>query len=112
PLDVPPVRGTQDGAVRERPADPAAPFASLVFKVVTTATGRLTYLRVYSGTVRKGATVWDAGARRAERITRLLRVQADRFWDVDGAVAGDIVAVAGPKAARVGATLSDPRDPL
>jgi elongation factor G len=80
--------------------------------VVTTATGRLTYLRVYSGTLRKGAAVWDAGARRAERITRLLRVQADRVRDVDGAVAGDIVAVAGPKAAQVGATLCDPEDPL
>jgi elongation factor G len=112
PLDVPPVRGTRDGAVQERPADPAAPFASLVFKVVATATGRLTYLRVYSGTLRKGAAVWDAGARRAERITRLLRVQADRVRDVDGAVAGDIVAVAGPKAAQVGATLCDPEDPL
>lgn len=52
PLDVPPVRGTHDGVVTERPADPAAPFAALVFKVVATATGRLTYLRVYSGTVR------------------------------------------------------------
>jgi elongation factor G len=112
PLDVPPVRGTQDGAVQERPADPAAPFAALVFKVAATATGRLTYLRVYSGTVRKGAAVWDAGARRTERIARLLRVQADRHSEVDGAVAGDIVAVAGPKAARVGTTLCEPGDPL
>ena len=112
PLDVPPVRGTRDGAVRERPADPAAPFAALVFKVVVTATGRLTYLRVYSGTLRKGAAVWDAGARRTERIARILRVQADRHTEVDGAVAGDIVAVAGPKAARIGTTLCDPGDPL
>jgi elongation factor G len=112
PAEVPPVRGTQDGMERERPADPAAPFASLVFKVVTTATGRLTYLRVYSGTLRKGVAVWDAGARRAERIIRLVRVQADRVWDVDTAVAGDIVAVTGPKAAKAGATLCDPGDPL
>jgi elongation factor G len=112
PLDVPPVRGTRDGVVQERPADPAAPFAALVFKVAATATGRLTYLRVYSGTVRKGAAVWDAGARRTERIARLLRVQAGRHSEVDGAVAGDIVAVAGPKAARVGTTLCEPGDPL
>jgi elongation factor G len=112
PLDVPPVRGTRDGAVQERPADPAAPFAALVFKVVATATGRLTYLRVYSGTLRKGATVWDAGDRRTERIARLLRVQADRHSEVDAAVAGDIVAVAGPRAARVGTTLCEPGDPL
>ena len=112
PLDVPPVRGTQDGMVQERPADPAAPFAALVFKVVTTATGRLTYLRVYSGTARKGAAVWDAGARRAERIARILQVQADHYTEVDGAAAGDIVAVAGPMAARVGTTLCEPRNPL
>jgi elongation factor G len=112
PLDVPPVRGTADGVVQERPADPAASFAALVFKVVATATGRLTYLRVYSGTLRKGATVWDAGARRTERIARILRVQADRHTEVDGAVAGDIVAVAGPKAARIGTTLCEPDDPL
>lgn len=112
PLDVPPVHGTHDGVARERPADPAAPFAALVFKVVATATGRLTYLRVYSGTLRKGAAVWDAGQRRTERIARLLRVHADRHSEVDVAVAGDIVAVAGPKAARVGTTLCEPGDPL
>jgi elongation factor G len=112
PLDVPPVRGTRDGVAEERPADPAAPFAALVFKVVTTASGRLTYLRVYSGTLRKGSAVWDAGARRTERIARILRVQADRHSELDGAVAGDIVAVTGPKAARVGTTLCDPKDPL
>jgi elongation factor G len=98
--------------VQERPADPAAPFAALVFKVVATATGRLTYLRVYSGTLRKGAAVWDAGGRSTERIARLLRVQADRYSEVVEAVAGDIVAVAGPKAARVGTTLCEPGEPL
>jgi elongation factor G len=112
PLDTPPVRGTQDGVARERPADPTAPLAALVFKVAATATGRLTYLRVYSGTLAKGAAVWDARARRTERIARVLRVQADRYSELDSAVAGDIVAVAGPKAARVGTTLCDPGDPL
>ncbi|GAA3011001.1 elongation factor G [Actinokineospora diospyrosa] len=105
PLDVPPVRGTRDGVELERPADPTAPLAALVFKVVTTTTGRLTYLRVYSGTLRKGMEVRDVGAGRNERIARILRVQADRLHEVDNAVAGDIVAVVGPKSARVGATL-------
>ncbi|MFD7498728.1 elongation factor G [Streptomyces sp. NPDC059832] len=112
PLDVPPVRGTLDGAVQERAADPAASFAALVFKVNSTATGRLTFLRVYSGTIRKGDTVLDAGARRHERIGRILRVQAGRHSDVDTAVAGDIVAVIGLKAARTGATLCAPAAPL
>ena len=62
PQEVPAVRGMSDGAVQERAADPRAPFAALVFKVSSTATGRLTYLRVYSGTIRKGDTVMDAGA--------------------------------------------------
>ncbi|MEV6824696.1 elongation factor G [Amycolatopsis sp. NPDC051102] len=103
PADVPPVRP-------DRPADPAAPLAALVFKVVAAATGRLTYLRIYSGTLRKGDQVTDAG--RTERVARVLRVQADRQSEVDSAVAGDIVAVAGPKAARVGATLCAPGEPV
>ncbi|MGC5010708.1 elongation factor G [Streptosporangium sp. DT93] len=116
PLDVPPVRGVGDGtaggAVEERAADPEAPLAALVFKVNATATGRLAYLRVYSGTIRKGETVLDAGAGRTERIGRILRVQADRNTEVDRAVAGDIVAVVGLKAARTGATLCSPSAPL
>jgi elongation factor G len=85
-------------------SDPAAPFAALVFKVSATATGRLTYVRVYSGTIRKGDAVLDAGAGRNERISRILRVRADRHAELDQAVAGDIVALVGPKAARAGAT--------
>lgn len=116
PLDVPPVRGTLDGApdgvVEERAADPAEPFAALVFKVNSTATGRLTYLRVYAGTIGKGDVVLDVAARRTERVGRILRVQADRNTEVDTARAGDIVAVVGVKAARPGATLCAPSAPL
>ncbi|GGV69496.1 elongation factor G 2 [Streptomyces longisporoflavus] len=112
PVDVPAVRGTLDGAVRERAADPAAPFAGLAFKVNATATGRLTYLRVYSGTITKGDTVMDAGTGRTERIGRILRVQADRHAELDRATAGDIVAVVGLKTARAGTTLCSPAAPL
>jgi elongation factor G len=112
PLDVPAVRGTVDGSVQTRVADPAAPFAALVFKVNSTATGRLTYLRLYSGTIGKGEAVLDVEARRTERIGRILRVQADRHAEVERAVAGDIVAVVGVKAARTGATLCTPAAPL
>ncbi|MGW3710537.1 elongation factor G [Streptomyces albogriseolus] len=112
PLDVPQVRGTHDGAEQERPADPAAPLAALAFKVTATATGRLTYLRVYSGTIEQGDTVWDATAGRAERVGRILRVTADRHARLDRAVAGDIVAVVGLKGARAGATLCAPDAPL
>ncbi|WP_406327479.1 elongation factor G [Streptomyces sp. NBC_00203] len=112
PLDVPAVRGTHDGTVHERAADPAEPFAGLVFKVNATATGRLTYVRVYSGTVGKGEAVRDVGAGRTERIGRILRVQADRYAELERAVAGDIVALIGPKSARAGATLCASTAPL
>ncbi|WP_255782245.1 elongation factor G [Dactylosporangium sp. AC04546] len=92
--------------------DPDAPFAALVFKVHAAATGRLTYLRVYSGTIGKGASVLDAGTRRTERVGRILHVQADRHTEVDRASAGDIVAVVGIKHARVGATLCAPDAPV
>ncbi|MEY9995771.1 elongation factor G [Streptomyces sp. V4I8] len=112
PLDVPAVRGLRDDVEEERPADPSAPFAALAFKVSATSTGRLTYLRVYSGTIEKGGVVFDAGTRRTERIGRILRVQADRHAHVDRAVAGDIVAVVGLKSARAGSTLCAPDAPL
>ncbi|MEV4551754.1 elongation factor G [Nonomuraea wenchangensis] len=103
PLDVP---------AAARPADPAAPLVALAFKVSATATGRLTYVRLYAGTLRKGDAVLDAGAGRVERAGRILRVQADRHAEVDRAVAGDIVALVGLKAARAGATLCAPDAPV
>ncbi|RSM56006.1 elongation factor G [Amycolatopsis sp. WAC 01376] len=112
PSDVPPVRGEYEGTAHERPADPSAPFAALVFKVTSTATGRLTYLRVYSGTIRTSEAVMDVGSGRIERVGRILRVQADRHTRVDSAVAGDIVAVVGLKTARAGATLCTTSAPL
>ncbi|MGW0803987.1 elongation factor G [Nonomuraea sp. NPDC002799] len=112
PLDVPAVRGTLGGADQERAADPAAPLAALVFKVSSAATGRLTYLRVYSGTLRKGDTVLDTGTMRGERVSRILRVQADRHTEIGEAPAGDIVAVVGPKGARTGTTLCAPGAPV
>lgn len=112
PQDVPPIRGTLGDAEQERAADPAAPFAGLAFKVNATATGRLTYVRVYSGTIAKGETVMDAGTGRTERIGRILRVQADRHAELDRATAGDIVALVGLKTARAGTTLCSPAAPL
>ncbi|WP_436529121.1 elongation factor G [Actinoplanes sp. HUAS TT8] len=94
------------------PATGSPDLAALVFKVHTTRTGRLTYLRIYDGTITKGDTVWDAGAGRTERIGRILRVQADRHTEIDRATAGDIVAVAGVKSAQVGATFSTREHPV
>ncbi|MFC8716033.1 elongation factor G [Kitasatospora sp. NPDC057198] len=112
PLDVPPVRGEFDGSPQERTADAQQPFSALVFKVSASTTGRLSSLRIYSGTLRKGDTVLDARTGRTERIGRILRVQADRHTETDTAVAGDIVAVVGAKGAKVGTTLCAPHAPL
>ncbi len=107
PVDVRPVEAV-DG--QRRQADPEEPFAALAFKVHSAATGRLTYVRVYSGTLHKGDTVLANG--RTERIARILRVQADRHTPLDTATAGDIVAVVGLKNTRTGATLCAPDAPL
>ncbi|MGW7548974.1 elongation factor G [Streptomyces sp. NPDC054770] len=112
PLDVPAVRGTHQGAEQRRAADPEGPFAALAFKVTATATGRLTHVRIYSGTIEKGDTVWDPATRRTERVARILRVMADRHQPLNRAVAGDIVAVVGLRSARPGATLCAPDAPL
>ncbi|MGW5111450.1 elongation factor G [Nocardia sp. NPDC004123] len=108
PLDRPAVGAGDD----VRAADPAEPCAALAFKVHATPTGRLTFVRVYSGVLRKGDTVLDVGGGRRERVARILRVQADRHAEVGAAVAGDIVALVGPKAVRVGATLCAPDAPV
>ncbi|MFJ9594499.1 elongation factor G [Streptomyces virginiae] len=112
PADMPPVRGMADGSEQERAPHPAEPFAALAFKVTATTTGRLTHLRIYAGTLRKGGTVLDAATGRTERVGRILRVQADRHEDREEAVAGDIVAVIGLKSARAGTTLCAPGAPL
>ncbi|BBH71619.1 translation elongation factor G [Actinoplanes sp. OR16] len=88
--------------------DPSGDLVALVFK----RAGRMDYLRIYDGTMRKGDVVWDAGAGRNERIARILRVQADEHTDVDRAAAGDIVAVAGLKAVKAGSTLSTRDHPV
>ncbi|MET7285349.1 elongation factor G [Streptomyces sp. NPDC005573] len=112
PLDVPAVRGVHEDDGQVRAADPQAPFAALAFKVNANGTGRLTYVRVYSGTIEKGDTVRDAGSGRTERVARILRVMADRHAQLDRAAAGDIVALVGLKTARAGSTLCDPVAPL
>ncbi|MFF2078050.1 elongation factor G [Kitasatospora sp. NPDC058162] len=110
PLDTPPV--TAADHTQQRHPDPRQPLTALAFKVTAAPTGRLTYLRLYAGTLRKGDTLLDAATGRTERISRILRVQADRHTETDHALAGDIVAVIGPKNARVGATLCDPDHPI
>ncbi len=110
PLDIPPVRGyhpkTEDEV--KRPADETAPLSALVFKIVTDPyVGRLAYLRMYSGKLTKGASVYNPVKQKKERIGRLIRMYADRREDIDETSAGDIVAILGPKFSFTGDTLCD-----
>ncbi|MBW6466552.1 MAG: elongation factor G [Brevefilum sp.] len=115
PLDVPDVTGihpkTDDQLTR--PPEDDAPMSALVFKIVTDVyVGRLAYIRVYSGKVKKGATYYNATQDKKERVGRLLRMYADHREDVDEIHAGDIGAILGLKESYTGDTLSDPSKPI
>jgi elongation factor G len=115
PLDLPPTIGTKPGKddIEERSPDDDAPFSALAFKIMTDPyVGKLTYLRVYSGTLRKGGTVLNTTKDRRERIGRLLQMHANHREDKDAIFAGDIVAAVGLKNTTTGDTLSDPGHPV
>ncbi|HLG67861.1 MAG TPA: elongation factor G [Acidimicrobiales bacterium] len=115
PLDLPPTVGTRPGSdeLEERLPDDAAPFAALAFKIMTDPyVGKLTYLRVYSGTLRKGASVINSTRDRKERVGRLLQMHANHREDKDAIFAGDIVAAVGLKQTTTGDTLCDPAHPI
>ncbi|MHB8218998.1 MAG: elongation factor G [Acidimicrobiales bacterium] len=116
PLDLPPTPGTKPGRDEEqveRLPDDSAPFAALAFKIMTDPyVGKLTYLRVYSGTLQKGATVTNTTKDKKERIGRLLQMHANHREDKDACFAGDIVAAVGLKQTTTGDTLSDPAHPI
>jgi elongation factor G len=116
PLDIPPAVGTlpkKEGETLDRPADDDAPFAALAFKIMTDPyVGKLTYLRVYSGTLAKGSGVTNSTKDRKERIGRILQMHANSREDLDAVFAGDIVAVVGLKQTTTGDTLCDPDAPI
>ena len=115
PLEVPAVRGLNpdNDEGLERPAEDSAPASALVFKIVTDPyVGRLAYLRVYSGKITQGSTVYNSTKGRKERIGRLLRMYADRREDIDEVLAGDIGATLGLKDSFTGDTLCDAANPI
>jgi elongation factor G len=116
PLDLPPTQGTKPGKDDEvsRNADDKEPFAALAFKIMTDPyVGKLTYLRVYSGTLNKGDTVINTtkGSKK-ERLGRLLRMHANNREDIETIRTGDIVAAVGLKQVTTGDTLSDMDSPI
>jgi elongation factor G len=115
PLDIPSVRGhdLKTGEEVARHADANEPFAALAFKVMTDPyVGKLTYFRVYSGTMASGSYVLNSTKGHKERIGRLLEMHANHREDVDAVYAGDIVAAVGLKNTTTGDTLCAEDAPL
>jgi elongation factor G len=115
PLDVPAVHGVdpKSGADEERPADPKAPFSALAFKVMSDPyVGKLTYFRVYSGTLKAGDRVLNTTTGRTERIGRILQMHANHREEREEIMAGEIAAGVGLKATTTGDTLAADGAPI
>jgi elongation factor G len=114
PLDVPAIKGTDDeGNEVERQSDPKGPLAGLAFKIMTDPyVGRLTFVRVYSGTLASGSYVYNTTKGKKERVGRVLKMHANHREEVSELRAGDIGAVVGVKEAGTGDTLIGDNDPV
>ncbi len=115
PLDVPAVEGKdpKSDKVVVRKADADEPFSALAFKIMTDPyVGRLTYLRIYSGTVEAGKYMINSENGKRERFGRILKMHANKREDIKVAYAGEIVAVVGLKNTRTGQTLCDEKNQI
>jgi elongation factor G len=110
PLDIPPVKGLDErGNEAERAADDGEKFSALAFKLMTDPfVGQLTFVRVYSGVLSKGDSVWNPIKGKKERIGRIVQMHANARHEVDEIRAGDIAACVGLKEVTTGETLCDP----
>jgi elongation factor G len=108
PIEVPAIRGlSKDGADIERHADDSEPMSALAFKIMADPYGRLTFVRVYSGILKKGSYVLNSSKDKKERISRLIVLKADERIEVDELRAGDLGAALGLKDTFTGDTLCD-----
>ncbi len=114
PLEISPVgvRGAGKGAPETVHCDPKAPLVALAFKVLAEEGRKLTYLRIYAGTLHNGAALLNSSSGVTERPARLYRMHAHKREQVMSAAAGDIVAVTGLRYALTGDTLCDPAHPM
>jgi elongation factor G len=115
PLDVPPVEGInpKTDAVETRPADAAAPFAGLVFKIMADKhLGQLSFVRIYSGTIKAGSYAYNPVKGSKERVGRLMRMHANKREDIEDASAGEIIAIGGMKQVTTGDTVCDENKPI
>jgi elongation factor G len=109
PIDIPPVQGeVDDGVETSRKADDTEKFSALAFKLMTDPyVGQLTFVRVYSGVLKSGDTVFNPVKGKKERIGRILQMHANNREEIKEVVAGDIAAVVGLKDVTTGETLCD-----
>ncbi len=114
PLDIPPVTGINSKGEEEiRKADDSEPFSALAFKIMQDPfVGKLAFIRVYSGTLKAGATAFNSTKDKRERIGRLLQMHANSREEIDEVHAGDIAAVVGFKLISTGDTLCDDKHPI
>jgi elongation factor G len=116
PLDVPEITGHKvrdEETLLTRKPDDSEPFSALAFKIMSDPhVGKLTYIRVYSGTVKSGSQVENSVKEKKEKIGRLLQMHANHREDITEAGAGDICAVIGLKNTTTGDTLCDPANPI
>lgn len=116
PVDMPPILGTIPGSdeeITERADDVTAPLCAAAFKIVTDPhVGHLTWVRVFSGRLKIGETVYNSRADVKERVGRIYRMHGNRREQVDHMAASDVVALVGVKSAITGDTLCDPAHPI
>ena len=116
PIDVPPVQGvdpSEPNKAQDRPSSDEAPFSALIFKIMTDPfVGQLCFLRVYSGVLRTGVTVFNAAKNKRERIGRIVKMHANKREEISEVVAGDIAAAVGLKTATTGDTICDENHPI
>ena len=115
PLDIPAIDGVNPDTEEEdsRPADDNAPFSALAFKIATDPyVGRLSFVRVYSGTLNTGTSVLNSTKNQKERIGRILQMHANHREDIETVYSGDIAAVIGLKNSTTGDTLCDEKHPI
>jgi elongation factor G len=115
PCDLPAVKGIEldSGDYEERAIDNQAPLCALCFKIMTDPyVGRLNFIRVYSGRLSKGEYVYNATQRLKERVTKLVRMHANRQEVIDSVGAGEIIAAIGLKESNTGDTLCDQDAPI
>jgi elongation factor G len=114
PTQVPPIAGEnpKTGETESRPARDDAPLAALAFKIMVDQSQRLTYVRIYSGTLKFGQEVYNAVKQTSEKVARILRMHANKRQPLEEAHAGSIVALLGLKATTTGDTLCSRHHPI